>query len=72
MTIKTKFDIDDKVLITEIDKHGVIQNIFVGGSDKRIQYNVRYFHEYDAKTCYFFENELQAAGKETSALGFKN
>lgn len=68
MKINTKFNIKDKVKITELKREGKITSIYI--SETGIQYNVRFFEGADVKTVYFYEDELKEPEKE-EILGFK-
>ena len=46
----------DRVLISELETLGVVIGIYI--SETGTQYQVRYFYNGDAKTVYFYENEL--------------
>ena len=58
MNIKTKFDINDKVRITEIEKtFGRVVSIWITSTG--IQYEVKYYIEGKVQKEYFFEDELE-------------
>lgn len=58
MTIETKFDINDKVRITEIEKtFGRVVSIWITSTG--IQYEVKYYIEGKVQKEYFFEDELE-------------
>lgn len=69
MKFNTKFDLYEKVYINEIKLYGVIVNIYISGDDKLVQYNLRYFVDSKANTCYFYEDEL-SKDKPKTELGF--
>jgi hypothetical protein len=52
-----KFDIAQTVRIPELDTKGKILNIWI--VERGISYEVRYFHSGEAKSVYFYENELE-------------
>ena len=62
--LNLKFNLKDKVQITELERPGRVLAIYV--SDTGIQYQVRYFDNEEAKTVYFYEDELEHA--KVSAL----
>ena len=57
MIIKTKFGLEQKVKIIELECLGIIIGIFYGRNG--VEYNIRYFYNGEAKTVYFYENELK-------------
>ena len=69
MTIKTKYNINDKIYIKDLKIWGKILSIFINGNS-RTQYNVRFFSAFDPKEVYFLEDELSLQETET-VLGFK-
>ncbi len=54
-----KFAIKDVVHIIELNRPGRVLAIYV--ADTGIQYHVRYFDNEEAKTVYFYEDELTNA-----------
>lgn len=52
-----KFDLHDRVRITQLETDGRVVGIYV--SEVGTQYNVRYFFNGDARTVYFFPDELE-------------
>lgn len=68
MILETKFNIHDRVLISEINKVGLIKSIFYNGA--QISYNIRYFSGDSAQEAYFYEDELTLEAKK-EALGFQ-
>lgn len=52
------FSLNSKVLIKELERKGRVVAIY--HSDLGTQYHVRYFWDGDAKTVYFFPDELEA------------
>lgn len=57
MNLETQFDVKQTVWIKPLGCCGVVLSIYLG--DQGLQYNVRYFHNGDAKTVYFYEDELR-------------
>lgn len=57
MKIETKYDLKNIVEITELKRPGVIKSIWL--TDQGIEYQVRYFDSGEARTVYFFEDELK-------------
>lgn len=56
MKINTKFSINDKVYVIPLKIDGKVISIYLG--ETGLQYNCRYFHEYKAIDCFFYESEL--------------
>lgn len=52
-----KFELGDRVKIVELKCSGRVVGIFVG--DSGAQFNVRYFYNGEAKTVYFYTDELE-------------
>ena len=57
MKIETKFDIHDRVRIAELERTGRVISLWI--IPKGIEYQVRYFDNGEARTVYFFEDELE-------------
>jgi len=57
--IKIRWDINDRVMIKELKTIGGVISIWI--VSRGTQYEVRYFYNGDAKSIYFFENELEDA-----------
>lgn len=55
--VKFKFNLDDRVKITELDAPGIIKSIWIG--DRGVRYEVRYFHNGKAEEVYFYDFELE-------------
>lgn len=68
MTIKTKFNLQDRVNIIELKTKGVIISISV--TETGTQYNVRYFKENAPTTTYFYEFELDPYQEVKKGIGF--
>ena len=66
MTIETKFDYMQRVWIRELSREGTVVGIFRDGDG--VQYRVRYFWDGDAKSVYFFADELDVPPPRT--LGY--
>ena len=56
-SINLMFQIKDRVYIYELSRKGVVKAIFIDGEG--IQYKVRYFDNAEAKTVYFYGDELK-------------
>ena len=56
--IDFEFSLNDKVHITELNRDGRVVALWYG--DIGTQYNIRYFDGGEAKTIYFFPDELKA------------
>lgn len=67
MNIITRFNLKETVQIIELKRIGKILSIYV--SESGVQYQIRYFEGGDAKTCYFYEDEISEDIKEKT-LGF--
>ena len=63
--LNLKFNLKDKVQITELERPVRVLAIYV--SDTGIQYQVRYFDNEEAKTVYFYEDELEHAKVSANA-----
>jgi hypothetical protein len=57
MTYEVKFDLKQKVRITELERNGIVNGIFIGLNG--IEYKVRYFDNCESKEVYFYEFELE-------------
>ena len=57
MTIDLKHDIGDKVEIIPLECQGIVKSISI--TRRNIQYEVRYFDKAEAKSVYFYEEELK-------------
>jgi hypothetical protein len=68
MTIKTKYNISDRVCIVELKINGVVKGFFI--DDNSIQYQVRYFKEQEAKNTYFYDFELEPYKELIKEVGF--
>lgn len=66
MKINTKYDLNQKVYITELKVWGTVQSIYINSV---LKYYVRFFNGYDPKECYFLEEELSLEDGE--GIGFK-
>jgi len=53
-----RFNLKEKVRIVELNRTGIIKSIFI--SESGTQYQVRYFDNAEAKTIYFYEEELES------------
>lgn len=51
-----KFNLQDKVRIIELERVGRVVSIWI--TERGAQYQVRYFDSAEAKTVYFYEDEL--------------
>ena len=49
-------NLHDRVRITELETNGIVVGIYI--SETGTQYQVRYFYNGDAKTVYFYADEL--------------
>ena len=67
MTITTKFNIGDTVLIRELKITGRVIAIFYDGDGVGLQYNVKYFFNGDSKTTYLIEAELEVVAPSAAA-----
>lgn len=54
--MKLSFNLQDKVEILELNRKGVIKAIYI--TTTGVQYEVRYFDEGQARTVYFYEEEI--------------
>lgn len=63
MTIETKYEIGQRVLIEQLKISGVIQAIYYLN---QVEYRVRYFDSGNIQDPYFFENELLSIGDNES------
>ena len=52
------FKLNDKVRIGELETNGRVIGVYL--SDTGYQYQVRYFYNGEAKTVYFFGDEIEA------------
>lgn len=70
MTITTKFDIGERVLITDLERFGMIKSIFYGNSG--VSYFIRYFNGTEHQEIYFFEEEIERPTKKSlnKSIGF--
>ena len=68
MKIETKFDRGQRVFITELDRYGIVRSIQV--DDCGLMYLVRYFDNSEARTIWFYENEL-ATEKPVTTTAFQ-
>jgi len=55
--IETKYNLAQKIWIPEIERPGIITEIFIDTFG--VQYRIRYFTNSEAKTVVFFESELR-------------
>lgn len=58
MQKEIKFDLEQRVTITELQRPGVVVGISI--ESRGIQYEVRYFDNSEARQVYFFEWELKS------------
>jgi len=56
-----EFDLRDRVRITELEREGTVVSIWI--TECGVQYQVRYFDNAEARTVYFFEDELTLVGR---------
>ena len=56
MTIQTKYDLLDRVWISELRAPATVLAIFIG--EMGTQYNLRYFNNNTLHTTYFYESEV--------------
>jgi len=56
-----KYNIDEKVNITELERKGRILSIWI--TPKGVKYEVRYFDDAQPKETYFFEDEISHIDK---------
>lgn len=68
MTIKTKFNVDDKIYIIPLKIWGKIIGI---SFYSRLKYDCRFFNGFDPKEVLFLEEELSLQESENK-LGFLN
>jgi len=61
MNINVKFALQQEVRITPLEREGVVKSIWI--TEMGIKYEVRYFDHAEAKTVYFYDNELKALDK---------
>lgn len=66
MKINTKFSIDQRVYIKELKIWGMVLSIVY---TTRLEYYIRYFDNFEPKSLYFLENELQENDGEEK-IGF--
>lgn len=59
--LEVRYVIEDRVRIKELEIEGRVLTIWA--VPQGIKYEVRYFHNGDAKTVYFFEDELEPTKK---------
>jgi len=57
MIYETSFNLRDNVEIISLKISGVIKSIWI--NNRGIEYQVRYFSDNEAKTVYFFKEELK-------------
>lgn len=70
MTLKTKFDLNQKVWITELKVPGRVLALYLG-KHGALQYFVRYFRpSQNPESEYFFEDELSANIPTEPTAGF--
>lgn len=67
MKLQTKFDIADRVWISELRIPSTVLAIYI--SEIGTQYNLRWFAIQDPKTGYFFESEVTEL-PENEKIGF--
>ncbi len=60
-----EIELGDNVLIRELEYSGRVVGIVI--SFEGIRYDIRYFHNGDAKQVYFFEDELRLISKNPEA-----
>jgi uncharacterized protein YodC (DUF2158 family) len=56
MILELKFSIGDRVQITEVERPGKVLSVWL--TKTGTQYEVRYFDKAEAKSIYFYEDEL--------------
>jgi len=56
MNIEVNFNLHQEVRITPLKREGVVKSIWI--TESGIKYEVRYFDNAEAKTVYFYDNEL--------------
>ncbi len=59
MTIEAEFNIGCEVFIEALNRKGRVQAIYI--SELGLTYSVRYFDNAEAKTIYFYPDELMSA-----------
>lgn len=69
MTIKTKYNLKERVHINELKINGVVLGFFID-DETSIQYQVRYFKEQEPKTVYFMDFELEPYKEIIKEVGF--
>ena len=57
MTIETKYELEEKVVVSELNITGRVIAFYY---ETKIEYKIRYFDSGDVRSVYFFENELQS------------
>lgn len=57
------FPLKQKVYITELEKSGMVMAIYI--SETGTQYSVRYFDNCEARTVYFYDNEIEVIKEAT-------
>lgn len=68
MQIATKFELKQSVWINELRCPAKVVGFFIGLS-RELQYEVRWFNDHNAKSAYFYEDELGIPPE--SEMGFK-
>jgi len=58
MMLELKFSIGDRVQIAEVERPGRVLGVWL--TKTGMQYEVRYFDKAEAKSVYFYEDELVA------------
>ena len=69
MTIETKYNIKQRVYISELKIWGKIKGLYID-DDNYYSYKIRFFDGKDPKECYFYDEEISLQETD-STLGFK-
>lgn len=69
MDIKTKFNLQEKVHINEVQLNGVVMAFFIN-CENTIQYSIRYFKDNIAQTAYFYDFEIEPYKEIKKEVGF--
>ncbi len=69
MKIETKYNIRDKIYISDLKISGVVVGFYFG--DHGLQYNIRHFKDNKADTNYFYDFEIESFKETEKEVGFK-
>jgi hypothetical protein len=68
--MKLAFNLHQKVKILELNLIGRVRAIYIESDG--ITYSVRYFKDGDAKSAYFYADELEKTEVQKNNIGYKN